>query len=356
VQAKRSAGLTVGKEDSPFRATVEQWKAAVRTPDEKVIRLVLAVGDPTRDLLALQRALARLRAERGGAPSPAEAKALARFHRLVTDLSDQERQRLEQLAVILPLQVERPGLGEAATAAALLDGAVAIHDEGQRAWPALTELAAEHAQARTGNTMSGWLDGLRRRDVPLVADREASIASRLEARRVAVGHYRQRLLQAGSGLDLRGLGAPFPPLPTTPRIAAIRVQSDGGRDAAPTYERWAHLVPALRRRGRVVLTGLPASGKSTALRQAAAFYADRESWPLPIHLRLMDFLQRTDMVAPFDAALELAVRDDDPQHRPLVKEELRDRAQRGTLVLFLDGLDAGLRQSAVMANAGGLTG
>jgi hypothetical protein len=264
---------------------------------------------------------------------------LTRFHRLVTDLNDQERQRLEQLAVILPLQVERAGLGEAATAAALLDGAVAIHDEGQRAWRALTELAGEHAQARTGTTMSGWLDGLRHRDVLLVADREASIASRLEARRVAVGRYRQRLVQAGSWLDLRGLGAPFAPLPITPRIAAIRVQSDGGRDAAPTYERWAHLVPAMRRRGRVVLTGLPASGKSTALRQAAAFYADRESWPLPIHLRLTDFLQRTDMVAPLDAALELAVRDDDPQDRPLMEEELRDRAQRGTLVLFLDGLD-----------------
>jgi hypothetical protein len=339
VQAKRRAGLTTSDVDSPFRAAVEQWKTAVRTPDDKVVRLVLAVGEPTRDLLALRQALSRLRAERSGALSPSEANALARFRKLVTDLSDQERQRLEQLAAVLPLQVERAGLGEAATAAALLDGAVAIHGEGQRAWRALTEFAGEHAQARTGNTMSGWLDGLRHRDVPLVADREASIASRLEARRVAVDRYRQRLVQAGSGLDLRGLGAPFPPLPITPRIAAIRVQPGGGRHAAPTYEGGAHLVPALRRRGRVVLTGLPASGKSTALRQAAAFYADRESWPLPIHLRLMDFLQRSDVVAPFDAALELAVRDADPHDRPLVEEELRDRAQQGPLVLFLDGLD-----------------
>src|SRR5215218_6649621 len=53
VQAKRSAGLTVGEEESPFRAAVEQWKAAVRTPDDKVIRLVLAVGKPTKDLLTL---------------------------------------------------------------------------------------------------------------------------------------------------------------------------------------------------------------------------------------------------------------------------------------------------------------
>jgi hypothetical protein len=338
VQAKRSAGLTADKE-SPFQTAVEQWKAAVRTPDDKVIRVVLAVGEPTKDLLSLQRAFTRLRAERSGAPSSPEANALARFRSLVNDLSDQERQRLEELAVILPLQVERVGLGEAATAVALLDGAVAIHGKGQRAWRELTELAGEHAQTRTGNTMSGWLDGLRRRDVPLVADREASIASRLQARRIAVGRYRQRLVQAGSGLDLRGLGAPFPPLPITPRIAAIRVQPDGGRNTAPTYERGVHLIPALRRRGRVVLTGLPASGKSTALRQAAAFYAERESWPLPIHLRLVDLLQRTDVVTPFDAALELAVRDADPQDRPLLEEELRDRAQQGTLVLFLDGLD-----------------
>ena len=87
------------------------------------------------------------------------------------------------------------------------------------------------------------------------------------------------------------------------------------------------------------MTGLPASGKSTAIRQAAAFYAERDSWPLPIHLHVTDFLQRTDIVAPFDAGVELAVRDADPQDRPLLEDELRDRAQQGSLAFFLDGLD-----------------
>ena len=227
VQAKRRAGLTSGR-GSPFGAAVEQWKAAARQQDDTVIRLVLAVGQATAELVHLQQALTRLRAERSGAPSGPEDRALSRFRELLADLTDEERRRLEGLAVILPLRVEDEGLGEAGTAASLLDGAVAVHGAGQQAWQRLLRLAGRHAEGRTGNTMRGWLDGLRQGGVPLVADREASIASRLEARRIAVDSYRQRLVQAGRGLDLRGLGAPFPPLSITPRVTDIRVQPGEG--------------------------------------------------------------------------------------------------------------------------------
>ena len=47
----------------------------------------------------------------------------------------------------------------------------------------------------------------------------------------------------------------------------------------------------MRRRGRVLLLGAPGGGKSTALRAAAAHWAQRHHWPTPIPVHLQRLAQ-----------------------------------------------------------------
>ena len=96
---------------------------------------------------------------------------------------------------------------------------------------------------------------------------------------------------------------------------------------------------AARRRTRILLLGLPGSGKSTALRHLAAEWAQDDEAPLPIVVSLRDVLPLLAMQHPFDAFIQAALLNVRALDRTLVAEELRLRATDGRVAFFFDALD-----------------
>src|SRR5207249_188048 len=88
-----------------------------------------------------------------------------------------------------------------------------------------------------------------------------------------------------------------------------------------------------------VLTGLPGAGKTTALVQAAGFWAGRDDWPIPLFIRLSDFARRIGQKGALDLMIEIAVEDVDPGDRALIEAAIRAGVRSGTVALFRDGLD-----------------
>jgi len=112
----------------------------------------------------------------------------------------------------------------------LLDGRVVVSGRGRDAWVALVVHARDLARQRAGHSISGWLDAMRSRHLTLVTDAQASIAGQIEAERVAVQRHRERLIEAASVLDLRGLGVPIAPLPVQMELKTrVDQMGDAGR-------------------------------------------------------------------------------------------------------------------------------
>jgi hypothetical protein len=219
----------------------------------------------------------------------------------------------------------------------LLDGRVVASGKGAVAWSALVDYARELARRRAGDSISGWLDALRKREVPLIIDATASVAARLEAERLAVERHRQRLVDSASVLDLRGLGVPIPPLPIQIDVHAIRVNPLDAESDKSDSER--SLVNAVRRRGRSLSAGPPGSGKSTALTQAAAEWARHVDWPVPMLIKLTDFVRELQTRSPMDALLAAATKEVPVDDQQLLRSAIERVVRIGNVALFLDALD-----------------
>ena len=95
-------------------------------------------------------------------------------------------------AVILSLQTESVDHEHAERGRLLLDGHVVRKGHGARAWRELLTISGEAARSRLSYSIDVWLERLRRRQVPLTIDDEASRAAYLEKRRQAVERYRKQ--------------------------------------------------------------------------------------------------------------------------------------------------------------------
>ena len=257
-----------------------QWLRAVRDsrfrPAEDFV--AAAAGDLSGPVLDAAEALDGLR--RGVTELPArQSRALGRVGDFLRrhGALDRELESIRACAVILPLQAESVDHEHSERGRLLLDGHVVKKGQGTRAWGELLLLAGETARVRSRHPVASWLERLRRRQIPLTADADASRAAYLESRRNAVVGYRQRLERRGSEVDLTSIGLRVPPIPLSDMDASIEVREP------EADERDSHdLFWSIRLSGRVVLTGLPGSGKSTAIARVVSEWARRDGWSLPI--------------------------------------------------------------------------
>ena len=95
----------------------------------------------------------------------------------------------------------------------------------------------------------------------------------------------------------------------------------------------------MRRRGRVLLTGLPGGGKTTALRVAAADYARRSEWPLPIVVRVDRLARRLEQGGLREGLVELAADGASGTDRAVLRRILDAALDGSRVALFLDALD-----------------
>ena len=344
LQAKRT--LTFAR---PMRQVATQWLAAVRERDfRSSTDLVGAVGGTlSNEVRNLAEGLSRLRA--GATVFPAgQSRALGRLRTLLGEngAADCELTLVLARAVVLPMHAEYAQHEHAERGRLLLDGHVVRTGVGTRAWRELVHIAGEAACSQLTYSVDGWLEQLRRREVPLATDDSTSRATHLESRREAVERYRLRLQRRGDYVDLTTIGLRVPPIPLCDMDAGIDVRAPDAEDRDSQDLFWS-----VRLCGRVVLTGLPGSGKSTAVARIVAQWARRRQWALPVAVSLRRLAERDRFRKRSlrDNILTLATEIADPADRALIREALENALSSGQVALFLDGLDEAADRSLEMA-------
>lgn len=339
VQAKRTL-----RHDRRFLAAVTQWReAAERGLNPATDRLVLVSASLSKSLQLLAAVLRRLKTDEPGMLTTSESRALAALDAGLDGLDDSQRRLVHQCAVIHQLDVEEPDQAQAREARNLL-AHVVRPAEASRAWTDLVGIAGRIGRMRGGYEVRNWLRLLVGEGHQVVGD--GSPAAEIARQLIALDRYRQQIRRRGSIIDLHTLGSDLPPLQLSDVDAVIDVVPSGGD---PTRDRrkllWAFLA-----RDRLVVTGLPGGGKSTALAGAAAAMLDVAGAPLPIVVSLADVDRRGRTASFRDRLLDTAVSDLPDPERALVRQDLQHRLRTGAVAVILDALDETYdRRRAVVA-------
>ena len=340
VQAKRH--LTNGPQ---FASAVDQWRRAAEGGlDVSRDRLVIVAGSLSGPMRRLQALLLRYSGDTTSGLTGAEAETLARVDAHLGGLHPDQRAALLKCASILDLDVEEPESSAARAATSLLAGKVCVAGDAGLAWRTLIASAGRLARRRAGYHISSWQGELRAANVALLIAGDTRSAQ-LERAFRAVELYKSELCRAAGTLDLRPLGASLSPIAMDSADAGISVHLGPGESREKQDLAWVAL-----RRGRVVLTGLPGGGKSTAMATAAAQLTGLPRAPLPIFASLKDMFAPQRLGGFRQRLLEVVgdrVRSDE---RDLLAQAIEERLDNGRAVLFLDGLDETYeRRGAVVA-------
>jgi hypothetical protein len=156
--------------------------------------------------------------------------------------------------------------------------------------------------------------------------------------------HRERLSRLGRTLDVRPLGVEIP---------ALNVESPGsGLEGTAADARTGLLGDLVLNRGRVLLTGLPGSGKTTALQQLQALWAEDDDGPLPISVSATAVEGFLAQGHPADVAVVHAALDSVPQvDRELMAGVIDTTLQSGNAALFIDALDEARAAAATVVAA-----
>lgn len=336
IQAKRRLDM------ASMKAAAEQWVelAGERALDPERLRLVVAGAEATSEIKHLRKALERNRSEEAGGLTESERESLEKLRGFLTELPEEVRERALRCAVVWIVDLEESDGLVARLGQTLMEPGVVIAGQGERAWNALRWHAHELARKRLGATRDDLIDLLAREGLTLTRDAAGLAAARHRERQAKLDEYRARVRARGESLDLSMLGAALPPLPLDEIDASVSVyqvpaeEERAGEDSGNGGLAWA-----LRRRGRALLLGLPGSGKSVALRAAAAHYAARSDWPLPIVASLQRVGRRLDSKGFSAALLEVAFENEPLDDQAALRDAATELLRRGDLAIFLDGLD-----------------
>jgi len=338
VQAKRRLA-----DGSQFASAVGQWRrAAMSGLDVGGHRLVIVAGELSGPMRDLRELLYRFSGDTVGGLTKAEVRILARLDEQLGSIQPDQRAAVLRCASILDLDVEQPMSKDAGRAMAMLGGSVCVAADAELAWRTLTATAGQVARRRAGLTMAGWLGELRAAGVRLSGSGDTRSA-RLERTHRAVETYAEGLRHVASRLDLRGLGASVAPIPMDAADAKIDVHLDPDDSHEKGDLAWVAL-----RRGRIVLTGLPGGGKSTAMAAAAARLTGVPRAPLPVLASLKDMFSQQHHGGFRQRLLAVAADRVKGDEREPLSWAIEERLDDGRIILFLDGLDETYDQRGVV--------
>ncbi|HEY2282159.1 MAG TPA: AAA family ATPase [Solirubrobacteraceae bacterium] len=319
---------------------VKQWiEFATSTQLDPTRQRILACGgtDVTA-VRALQGALRRHQQRLGGAPTKAEADALDALRESLASVPVNRRDALLACADVWIADFRGENELQQKLGAAMLDGHVVEAGQGLTAWLLLREHARLLSSQRGGADLDALVTFLRTTDLTLVADASASRAAARVAEQDAVADYRSAVVTTGRMVSFDGVGAGIPPIPLEDLDMSIDAASGppaDDREAGSGYE-----LPWLARAyGRTLLCGPPGSGKSVALRAAAADYAGLADWPLPLVIDLPRWQQRRGVLGDRAALLNVAFEREPVHRRSLLEATAEHALDEGRAVLLLDSLD-----------------
>lgn len=343
-----------------LRDCVEQWvKLARQVELDPARHRVLACGAASGPVLALRSALTRHQRGDDGSLTRPEERAWTELEALLVELPGARRDALLRCAGVWDVNFgDEIGL-EHRLGDELLDGRVVLAGQGRTAWQLLREHGRVLASERAGAGLIGLTRFLRSHEaITLVDDAEASAAAAAALELDALEAYRAAVGEAGRSVSLTGVGAGLPPIPLDELDMSVNAIA-GPPPAEDPDKDHGHPLPWLvRAYARVLLSGAPGSGKSVAVRAAAAEYADREDWPLPLVVHLPRWQERRRALGDRPALLEVAF-EDQPVARKAALIAVAERALgEGDALLALDSLDetGAARRSVVEALRMVLTG
>lgn len=315
-----------------FTDVVEQWVVAARegglSDNDRLVLASRQLSKPLRDLGAVFR---RLREKVQFGLLPTEDKAYKWFRVQASrdgwlDIFD----TVIAHAMTVEISVETVHDASFREAAALLDGTVVARDSGGAAVDALARFFQTDAIRSGASDVEGWLYVIHRARVPAGPISAMSTAGRARA----IAAYRQRLTERRDLLEVDHLAMGIAPLPVPDLLDTFEIELPQRKN--PNRSNSTKLVNLARRWPRFAMIGLPGSGKSTALEQLAAAWADDIEAPLPIMVRLRQLVPR--LRDRQYISLEDLCRLADATAEDLVPT-LVERLVNGTAVLLLDGLD-----------------
>lgn len=345
IQAKRTCGM-----DKQFRKTVDQWVAAVRQgavgTNDHVVLVTRQAKGRLRDL---NGALDRQRNPDAQAPSRAEQKALGDLMEAVGNRLDEgQLDLLLNAALVIELPVENDRDSAFREAARLLEGTVVSAGRGHAAMRSLQHHFQSLGARRWASDRDRWREVLRDANLELLADPHGGWSARQTATQVELAAYQSHIAARLGRFPLNLLSTDLPPMNVEDLVDTFQVAlPDSGKSS-----RQDGLADVCRRWGRLVVVGLPGSGKSTALEQIAALWASRDDAPVPIVVRLGAFVrgaQPEGTPVTLRRLVEHAVSATEQDAAILVPELVR-RCKEGEAALLLDGLDECRGAAAVVAD------
>ncbi len=344
LQAKRACGA-----DEQLQKTVSQWVRHL--PDLGAgDRMALATAHPRGPVRALGAALRRRRRAQSG-PFPTDERVAVDtiWNSFPPGTSSEDGERVLDAAVVMTVDVETEQAADFRYAASLLDGTVVAAGSGSAAVRALQRAFQEQAAFGAGSGLDEWLDILAAAGLEVFADTDGPRGTRRRAELNAVAAYRRRLTERNGLLEYALLAEDVPPLLYEQLAESFRVSVMHA--LGPRRE--AELLAVARRWPRILLTGLPGTGKSTALCQLAARWASSPQAPVPVLVPLLEVARRRPRTASdvtLAVLIEAATASAPEVERIPLRCALSEAVTRGHAVLLLDGLDECRDLRAVVAD------
>lgn len=321
--------------DRSFASVLAQWS---RQAEKSVLKpsedRLLAVAETTSGSVRILRdVLDRARHPVSEADTAKQLAEKKRLEQALVSLTKARRRSVIGSARIVIQEFARDGSPPAALAVSHLRLVVG-EEHAEHAWTRLLKVVGAGARLRAGYDREALADELRKVDIDLSTDVPGSSG----ALRGVEARYRQHLIDGGATLSFVGLGATIPAVDIDIGDADVPVaELDATEDREHPYTSELHWW--VRRRGEALLTGLPGSGKSTALRRAAAFYAQTPEWPLPIIVHLDRLAKRLTARSFRDALLDLATEHASLTDREVLRKHLDNVIDSGRVLLAFDALD-----------------
>ncbi len=344
LQAKRACGA-----DAQLRATAAQWVGQLGSLRE-ADKVGLATAEPRGSVRNLGSALDRRRRapQVAGPLPPGETTALdALRDQFPAGTSAQVADRVMNAAIVMTVAASSSRDEGFRSVAYLLDGSVVPAGSGTAAVAALQRAFQEQAAAGTGSGLDEWLEILADAGLQVFPDAGGPAGPRRRAELDAVAAHRARLAGRDGIIEFSLLADDLPPMRYEPLAdsLSLAVPGSGLSDA--------EFLGTARRWPRMLLTGLPGMGKSTALEQAAARWAADVGSPIPVLVPLRDIAWRhprrsTDITLP--VLIEAGTAAAPEQERVPLRRALEQAAASGDAVLLLDGLDECGNCRAVVAD------
>ncbi len=342
LQAKRTCGI-----DAQLTATLVQWVGQV-TDLRPGDMIGLVTSEPKGLVRHLGAALDRRRRSAPGPFLAGEKRALeAVQHKLqALGASDVVADHVLDAAVVMTVTVSSERDGGFESVANLLDGTVVSSGSGSAAITALQHAFQQQAAIGAGSGIDEWLQILKAAGLQVYPDAEGAAGPRRRAELDAVAAYRSRLAARGGILEFSLLAEDVPILMYEPLADSFRV-------AVPERDGDAAFLDVARRWPRLLLTGLPGMGKSTALEQAAARWAREDNTLVPVLVQLKEVAKReprSGVEVTLPVLIEVATQTAAESERVPLRRALEKAVACGNAVMLLDGLDECRDRRAVVAD------